>query len=102
MTDSEERAEQEFNDRYGSSYATIDKMSKEECWEEGFCVEAELLSDELNTCQELLGKEKVKNVEQSLELTEAKEIIKELIDNLGKFYDDYPDFVIKAEAFLKE
>ena len=35
-------------------------------------------------------------------LDEAKEIIRELIDNLGRFYDDYPDFVLKAEAFLKE
>lgn len=33
---------------------------------------------------------------------QAKKIIRELIDNLGKFYDDYPNFVIKAEAFLKE
>lgn len=37
-----------------------------------------ILTDELNTCQELLGKEKAKNVEQNLELTEAKELIKKL------------------------
>ena len=64
-----------------------------------------ILTDELNTCQELLGKEKVKNVEQSLKLTEAKEIIRELLniidylneDEYGK--EDFP-VVHKAEAFL--
>ena len=49
-----------------------------------------------------LSKEMEKNEQLEKQLTEAKEIIRELIDNLGKFYDDYPDFVIKAEQFLKE
>lgn len=44
--------------------------------------------------QEISAKEEV--------IDKAINIIRTLIDENGKFYSDYPDFVIKAEQFLKE
>jgi len=35
-------------------------------------------------------------------VNESKRLLRELVDELGKFYDDYPDIALKAERFLKE
>ena len=64
-----------------------------------------ILTDELNTCQGLLGKEKVTNVEQSLKLTEAKEIIRDFIsvaiDYIDKEDKNY-SLIVEAEAFINK